>query len=97
MNHRNLINSLFIEKIPAPHTEKLKIIEVVNVKQFYEHNPQGTKKLNYTYIFYSVCKDQYYPAANSTDKEPKFLDGLIGSIKVTAFNSKFIPYTQPIK
>lgn len=97
MNHRELIGSLFIEKLPAPHTEKLKIIEVIDVKQFYEHNPQGTKKQFYTYIFYSVCNDQYYPAANSTDKEPLFLDGLIGNIKVTKFNSKFIPYTQPTK
>jgi len=93
---KSLINQFFIEKAPANHTDQLKIIKVIDVMQFYELNPKGTQKINYTYVFYQTCSGQNYPVPNYTEDGPVFLDGTISNIKYITFKSKFIPYTKKL-
>jgi len=75
---------------PSKHTEKLHIIEVVDIKKHFEYGKNG-KQRNYTYVYYKTPYRSYYPAANSTDKQPLYLDGIIGCIKLSKLNSQYKP------
>lgn len=75
---------------PSKHTEKLHVIEVRNVRTHFEYGKNG-KGRNYTYVYYLTPSGSYYPAANSTERQPLFLDGLIGCIKLTELNSQYRP------
>lgn len=89
MNKFNIeTGSKFEQLKPSKHTEKLHVIEVKSVKQHFEHGKNG-KGRNYTYVYYLTPYDSYYPAANSTVKEPLFLDGIIGCMKLTELKSKY--------
>ena len=79
-----------IEKRPSKHTPALHKVEVLKVTQHYEMNKKtyiGHK--NYTYVYYKTCEGQYYPAANSTDRELLILDGLIGSCLLNDFKKQY--------
>ena len=82
--------SKFEQLKPSKHTEKLHVIEVGNIRTHFEYGKNG-KGRNYTYVYYKTPYGSYYPAANSTERQPLYLDGLVGCIKLTELNSQYRP------
>ena len=79
-----------VEKQAAKHTIKKQIIEVVAIRKQYELNKKTYKGYkNYTYVYYKTCNNQFYPAANTSENSPLFLDGLVGCTLLTDFKKQF--------
>lgn len=77
--------TILIEKKPSKHTDRLHKIEIMSMHTQYSH----LKKRCYTYFIVQTCKNQCYPAANSTYKRPLILDGLMGDYDLSKLKREY--------
>jgi len=80
-------HSELTEKKPSKHTNKLHQIVLLKA---YKGFDVYTKRA-YTYFCYKTKENTYYPAANSNERNtPAYLDGLVGTIKLSELKKNYI-------
>lgn len=82
------IGKIYIEVKPCDYTDQLEKVKVLSIHSYPEYNKAGKVTMK-SYVFTKSCFGQWYPARNSTENFPKYLDGLIGWTSLRRFQRHF--------
>ena len=85
------LSGIYVRVNPYDYTSTIPKVRVTNIRKHYEYNKSFKKQFNYTYVYYVYCNDVYLRAKNWSEHSPKYLDGLIGCVKLREFNQMFKP------
>lgn len=76
---------ILVEKKPSRHTTKLHKIKVIKVYEGYNY----ANNRAYTYVTAQTLENSFYPAANSTENKPRYLDGVFGTYTLKKLKAEY--------
>ncbi len=81
-------NQVYTRKEPYDYTETIPKVIPYQTRKHGEYTKAG-KFVNHTFVYYRYCEDIYLRARNWSERSPRYLDGMVGCVKLREFNRYF--------